>query len=67
MSITPFIDKNFFLIYLMSLIEKFCANAKSIIPGIDRNQVLTKTLYLPPLKEQIRISKKSELLLNYLK
>lgn len=67
MSITSFIDKNFFLVYLTSLIEKFCANAKSIIPGIDRNQVLTKVLYLPPLKEQIRISKKAKLLLNYLK
>ena len=67
MSITSFIDKNFFLVYLTSLIEKFCANAKSIIPGIDRNQVLTNILYLPPLKEQIRISKKAKLLLNYLK
>ncbi|WP_060823246.1 restriction endonuclease subunit S [Mycoplasmopsis arginini] len=58
MSINSFINKEFLIIYLHTLIAELSSEAKSMIPGIDRNQVLSKVLALPPLKEQIRIVSK---------
>lgn len=58
MSINSFINKEFLIIYLHTLVAELSSEAKSMIPGIDRNQVLSKVLALPPLKEQIRIVSK---------
>ena len=58
MSINSFINKEFLIIYLHTLVAELSSEAKSMIPGIDRNQVLSKALALPPLKEQIRIVSK---------
>lgn len=67
MSIMSFVDECYFLIYLTTIVAKLCANAKSIIPGIDRNQLLMNHVCLPPLKEQIKIGIKASRLLDCLK
>ena len=43
MSINSFINKEFLIIYLHTLVAELSSEAKSMIPGIDRNQVLSKT------------------------
>ena len=66
MSIKAFIDKDYLIIFLKTLIDILVFEAKSMIPGIDRCQILTKVICLPPLNEQKLISKKIEILLNYI-
>ena len=66
MSIKAFIDKDYLIIFLKTLIDVLVFEAKSMIPGIDRCQILTKVICLPPLNEQKLISKKIEILLNYI-
>lgn len=66
MSIKTFIDKDYLIIFLKTLIDVLVFEAKSMIPGIDRCQILTKVICLPPLNEQKLISKKIEILLNYI-
>lgn len=57
MSIKAFIDKDYLIIFLKTLIDVLVFEAKSMIPGIDRCQILTKVICLPPLNEQKLISK----------
>lgn len=58
MGIKSFVNREFLIIYLKTLISKLVSEAKSIIPGIDRSQILTKEMLLPPENEQLRISNK---------
>lgn len=58
MSIQPYngIDSEYVRIVLESLVEGLKAVAKSMIPGISREDVLTALFPLPPINEQRRIS-----------
>lgn len=51
----PLIDIDYVQIVLSSLVEGLKAAAKSMIPGISREDVLQALLPLPPFAEQIRI------------
>ena len=63
MSIKSFILNDYMVIYLKTIVAGLNSEAKSMIPGIDRNQILTKEIVLPPIQEQVRIANKvSELL-----
>ena len=58
MSIHPYddIDAKYVRIVLETLVEGLKAAAKSMIPGISREDVLTALFPLPPLNEQRRIA-----------
>ena len=60
MSIHPLncIAPNYLQIVLETLVEGLKAAAKSMIPGISREDVLTSLVPLPPLSEQKRITRK---------
>ena len=59
MSIKPIKIFNLYLqLFLLSCKNFFIDKGKSIIPGINRNDILTILFPLPPLKEQERIVKK---------
>lgn len=62
MSIKSFINLDYTKIYLETLVSSLNSEAKSIIPGIDRKQVLSKIILLPPIKEQIKIVARVNLL-----
>ena len=65
MSIRSFVLNNYIVIYLNTIVANLNSEAKSLIPGIDRNQILTKEIMLPPIQEQTRIARKvSELLIH---
>ena len=64
MSIQSFIDTDYLLIFLNTLVNELNREAKSMIPGIDREQVLSKIIDLPPLMEQKRIANKVNIILN---
>lgn len=49
------IERSYVYIVLMSFVEQLKAVAKSMIPGIARNDVLSSLVALPPLVEQNRI------------
>ncbi len=51
---------------LKTLVEKFKTAAKSMIPGIARNDVLQSLIPLPPLPEQHRIVNKIKELIPYI-
>lgn len=63
MSIKSFIDTDYLLIFLNTLVNELNREAKSMIPGIDREQVLSKIIDLPPLMEQKRIANKVNIIL----
>lgn len=65
MSIKSFISNDYLVIYLKTLVNGLISEAKSMIPGIDRNQILSKIIALPPINEQIKIIKKINGLINY--
>lgn len=65
MSIESFINNDYLEIYLKTLVNGLISEAKSMIPGIDRNQILSKIIALPPIDEQIKIVKKVNELVNY--
>ena len=60
MAIHPYdgIDSNYVRVVLESLVEGLKAAAKSMIPGISREDVLTALFPLPPINEQMRIVNK---------
>ena len=68
MAIRPIslIDIDYVQIVLSSLVEALKAVAKSMIPGISREDVLHALLPLPPLEEQKRIVEKIEAILPLL-
>ena len=58
MSIKSFVSQDYLKYCLLNIVNELNREARSMIPGIDRSQLLSKKILLPPLKEQIRISKK---------
>lgn len=66
MSIKSFISKEYLVIYLQTLVDALVFEAKSMIPGIDRIQILSKVILLPPYKQQLRISEKVNRIINCL-
>lgn len=64
MSIRSFIQNDFMVIYLKTIINSLNSEAKSMIPGIDRNQILSKVITIPPAQEQIRIVNKAKKILH---
>ena len=64
MSIKSFVDIDYLVIFLSTLVSELNKEAKSMIPGIDREQVLSKPIIVPPLEEQKRIANKVNLILN---
>ena len=66
MSIKSFINKEYLIIYLQTLVDALVFEAKSMIPGIDRTQILSKVVLLPPYKQQFRISEKVNKIINCL-
>lgn len=47
-ALTAFIPNDFLIICLSSIASKLTDEAKSMIPGIDRKQILNKIVFLPP-------------------
>ena len=58
MSIKSYISNDYLMLYLNTIVSSLNANAKSMIPGIDRKEILTRIINLPPFEEQVRIVKK---------
>ena len=56
----------YFLYYLFSMVHNIKENARGVIPGISREDILTKCIPLPPLAEQHRIVAKIEELFSSL-
>lgn len=60
---SKFISLKYVHVILLNNVDNFRLNAKSLIPGIDRSQVLNLLLPLPPLSTQKQIvSKLDELM-----
>ena len=68
MGIRPYngADTDYVKLVLETLVERLKAAAKSMIPGIARDDVLFSLIPLPPLSEQHRIVAKIEELLPYI-
>ena len=66
MSIKSFISKEYLIIYLQTLVNVLVSEAKSMIPGIDRCQILSKQILLPPHNLQLKITEKVNKIIKYL-
>lgn len=66
MSIKSFINNEFLILLLNANIGKIKSNAKSLIPGINRDDILGLPILLPPIEEQKRIVDKVKILLSKL-
>jgi type I restriction enzyme S subunit len=62
MAIKPYISDEFLIVLLKANVAKLSSQAKSLIPGISRDNILNLPIALPPLKEQQRIVEKIKLL-----
>ena len=62
-SISPLLCKDYVKFFIQTSISKLQRAAKSMIPGISRNDILELTFPLPPVAEQERIVAKIEELL----
>ena len=58
------IDMLYLKYFVLSYMAELQRRAKSMIPGISRDDVLQTLCPMPPLKEQQRIAKKIEIILN---
>lgn len=67
MSIKSFVTNSYLILYLQTIVSELISIAKSMIPGIDRSQILNRFIPLPPTKEQVRITNKLQHLLEYIK
>ena len=67
MSVKSYINNEFMYFYLYTLVDKLNNNARSMIPGIDRAQILKQIVLIPPLKEQSRIVSRINMLFNIIK
>ena len=64
MSISPIlVNKQFVVMFLERYVSKLKNKAKSIIPGIERKDIIDAPFPLPPLEEQNRIVAKLEQIL----
>ncbi len=61
------INKSYVLIVLLTLVEGLKSKAKSMIPGISRDDILNSFIPLPPLTEQHRIVTRIEELIPVIK
>ena len=61
------IDTDYFILVLNTLINELKSKAKSMIPGISRDDVLNSLIPLPPFEEQKRIVSRTNKLLPLLK
>ena len=60
------INRNYIVIFLIYYVTNLINIAKSMIPGISREDVLKINIPLPPLNEQERIVKKIEKLFDFI-
>ncbi len=61
---SDFVFLQYIRFFLMNIVFKLQKNAKSMIPGISREDILQALIPLPPLAEQHRIVSKIEELMN---
>lgn len=66
MGITSFINVEFNTLLILNIINSLQAKAKSMIPGIERNDLLKEVIAIPNLNEQDKICHSFKLLSNLL-
>ena len=66
MGITSFINVEFNTLLILNIVNKLQNKAKSMIPGIERNDLLNEIIAIPNLKMQETICHKFNLLISYI-